>query len=162
MCNDYICKDGKTVATLNTCPNVSVVVNNSNGGGGDVSRSSPEVRLTFNYTMLHQKQEQPFVTTMFLKCNLNSNNNEKSIANFEVNDENDTSLTLSYPMEEVCLAPPVSSSSNVVLLAVGCIILTVLLVVIVMYFLYKRRTYLRLRKADKSSLYLYARVSLDK
>ncbi|KAK9758461.1 Cation-independent mannose-6-phosphate receptor repeat [Popillia japonica] len=120
MCNDYICKDGKTVATLNTCPNVSVVVNNSNGGGGDVSRSSPEVL----------EQEQPFVTTMFLKCNLNSNNNEKSIANFEVNDqlENDTSLTLSYPMEEVCLAPPVSSSSNVVLLAVGCIILTVSLI----------------------------------
>ncbi|KRT85996.1 hypothetical protein AMK59_9, partial [Oryctes borbonicus] len=133
-CGNYICKGNTTLATLNTCPLVT----------GDGSNSN--VQLIFNGTLV---KNRPFVTTVVLKCN-------DSMRRSEVSSENDTSLTLFYPLEEVCL-PPVESSTGVIL---GCTVAALILsfVIIVTYYCYRRRRkYGLLECVDKSAMRLYTR-----
>lgn len=133
-CADYICKGNVTIASLNNCPNVT-----AKGGDGGVNAH-------FNYTL---PSKRAYLATLILQCN-------QTETKPEIVEETNSSLTLIYPLDAVCLPSPPSKAGWIM----GSVILLVIIAVITMgaYF-YKRRGYLSLSKVDKSDLCLYMRVS---
>ncbi|GJQ70052.1 hypothetical protein Trydic_g8476, partial [Trypoxylus dichotomus] len=135
-CGNYICMGNTTLATLRNCPRV--IENAPNA----------EIKLIFNGTV---SKDKPFITTVVLKCS-------DTLKQSEVSSENDTSLTLSYPLEEVCLP---SASSNGLMIGGTTVALTLTFVIAIAYYCFRRRRKYGLLsgRGDKSELYLYARVS---